>query len=105
LIKSDLELSLCVNNLNLLILQDSAVLIAEDRQQNFVRQLILRRVPIDVEVASKETARAILEYIPPPNIGRIGNTHVVGNDIHQHAHAVSLELRAGEMILRLRFQD
>ena len=77
----NLKLALGEVDLDLLILQHAAVLIAEHRQQNFVHQLFLRRMPVDIEEPGEGTAGAVLQHVPPPDVGGVRDAHVVGNHV------------------------
>ena len=50
-------------------LEDLAVLIAQDRQQQFAAQLAFDRVPVDVEEGRRPRLAAVREDVAPPRIG------------------------------------
>src|SRR5581483_5001103 len=52
-------------------------------------------MPIDIEIARIMTAGAILEDIPPPDIRRMRDAHVVGNHVRDDSH-VSAPQRFGK---------
>ena len=60
-----------VRELQLLPLEHGAVLIAENRDQHLVRELVLHRMPLDVEEAREARARAVLEDVQPPRVRRL----------------------------------
>ena len=73
-------------------LQDPAVLVAEHRHQHGGRQLALRRVPVDVEVAGVHARRPVLQHVPPPGVGPPGQRHVVGHDVEHLTEVVAGQL-------------
>ena len=75
-------------DLELAPLEHASVLIAQNRQQNFAAQVRLERMPIDVEVRRVHRARPIFEHIHPPLIKRLGDAHMVGNEIEQLSHSM-----------------
>ena len=90
---ADEERAVAVGELQLLALEHLAVLAAEDRDQDLVGELILHRVPLDVEEAGEARARAVLEDVEPPRVGRPGDAHMVGHEVHDVAHAAGLQRR------------
>ena len=77
--------------LELLVLQDTTILIPEHRQQDLVLQLGLDRLPLDVEEARVRRRLAVLQHVRPPGIAAPGDAHVVRHDVHDLAHAMPLE--------------
>ena len=75
------------------VLEDLAVLIAEDREQHFVFQLRLRRPPIDVEELGVRRPRTVLEHVVPPDVVARIDAHVVWDDIRDKAHPPRGEAR------------
>jgi len=73
--------------------ENFAVLIAEDRDEDFVLEPDFRGVPIDIEPGSKAAGRAVLEDIPPVFILR-ADGHVVGNDVEDLTKAEFSEASA-----------
>lgn len=63
--------------------QYSTIVIAKNRNQQFIPEFSFERLPIDIEVRSVGTRWPILEHIPPVLIVSAGNRHVIGDDI-QH---------------------
>lgn len=72
----------------LLTFEHGAVLIAENRNQDFVGELVFDRVPLDVEEMRKPGARPVLEHVLPPPVGRLRNAHVVRHEIEDVPHVV-----------------
>src|SRR3989304_2751754 len=70
----------------LLVLEDPAVLVAEDRQQDLVLQLRLERVPVDVEGPRGGRRGAALEDVPPPRVAVPGDPHVGRHPVQDLAH-------------------
>ena len=68
-------------------LQHPAVVVAEDRHQHRGRQLVLRRVPVDVEMGRVPARRPVLQHVPPPGVGPAGQRHVVGHDVEHLAES------------------
>ena len=70
-------------------LEDAAVVVAQDRQQDEVPQVRLGRVPVDVEVAGVAARRAVLQHVPPPGVLGARDRHVVGDDVEDLAEALA----------------
>jgi hypothetical protein len=68
-------------------LQHLAELIAEHRDEHFGGELLLDRVPVDVEIRRVHRARAVLEHVHPPGVRR-ADAHVVGHEVEELSHAV-----------------
>ena len=62
-----------------------SVVVAEDRQEDRVAQLLLGWVPRDVEVPGPRRRRPVLEHVPPPAVLGAGDGHVVGDDVEHLA--------------------
>ncbi len=73
-------------NLQLPALEHPSVLIAEDREQNLAAQAGFERMPIDVEIGGVSRAGPVLEHIGPPEVARLADAHVVGNEIEHLSH-------------------
>ena len=84
---ADDEQAVAIGELQLLALEDGAVLIAEDRDEHFVGELVLHRMPFDVEEASEARARPVLEHVEPPRIRGLGDAHVIRHDVEHVPHA------------------
>src|SRR5256885_1337649 len=69
-------------------IEDSAVLIAQDRDQNFELQFIFERFPIDVEKFGVRGRLTVLENVEPPGVVGSHHTHVVRHDVEDLPHAV-----------------
>jgi hypothetical protein len=67
--------------LNFAPLQNAAIMISQDGDQQLVAQLFFVRLPIDIEIRGISTGRAVLEHIPPIAISATADRHVIGNDI------------------------
>ena len=94
LVVADEERAVAVRERELLVLQHLAVLIAEDWNQQLLGELVLHRVPLDVEEAREARARPVLEHVEPPRVRRLRDPHVVRHDVHHVSHAARAE-RAG----------
>ena len=81
------------NEPQLLVFQHLAVLIAQDREQHLVQQLLLDRRPVDVEVAGIGRGLSVLQHVDPPAVLGAFDAHVIGNDIEDLPHAVALQFR------------
>lgn len=66
----------------------AAILITQDRDQNFILQFDFVRMPIDVEPCGVAARRSIFENIPPGPILR-SRGHVIGHDVE---HLAELQL-------------
>ena len=86
------ERAVAIRELQLLSLEDRAVLIAENRNQHLVGELVLHRVPLDVEEAREAGARSVLEHVEPPGVRRLRNPHVIRHEIEHMPHRVRVEL-------------
>ncbi len=86
-----------VGQAQLAALEHEPVLIAEDRQQHLVVQLVLDRPPVDVEAARRGRARPVLEHVAPPGVGARADGHVVRHEVDDQTHAVRAE-RGGEIV-------
>ena len=88
---ADDERAVAIGELQLLPLEHRAVLIAEDRDQDLVGQLVLHRMPVDVEEAREARARAVLEHVEPPRVRRLRDAHVVRHEVHDVPHAARVQ--------------
>ena len=84
------ECPILVYELHVLIFEDCTVLIAENRQQDFVFEFALDRMPLDVERRGVPGAGAVFQYIAPPPVQRLADAHVIGHDVEDEAQPVSL---------------
>src|SRR6266446_1126706 len=66
-----------INDFYLAVLQRLAILVAEHREQHLVDEVGLGRVPVDIEKAGKGRTRPVLQDVPPPEIGRVRDAHVI----------------------------
>src|SRR2546430_17191801 len=81
-------------------LENTAIMIAENRNQQFVAQLLFMRLPIDIEVGGISTGRPVLEHVPPVAIAAPADRHVIGNDVK---HLAELALNQARGKARVRF--
>ena len=88
---ADEERAVAIGELQLLPLEHRAVLIAEDRNQDLVGELVLDRVPLDVEEAREARARPVFEHVQPPRVRRLRDAHVVRDQIHHVPHAARVQ--------------
>ena len=91
-----------VGDLELLVLEHAAVLFSQHGQQHLLVQLGLRRVPVDVEERGVGRAAPVLEHVVPPVVVRAGDAHVVGDDVHDEAHAALLQRRRQRVQVAVR---
>ena len=77
-------------DLDLAGLEQPAVPIAEDRQEDLIAASCLGRRPIDVEIAGVAAGESILEHVPPPGVFAPGDRHVVRYDVEKKAQAAGL---------------
>ena len=87
----DHERAVRIRQLQFLPLEHGAVLVAEDRNQHLVRELVLHGMPFDVEEAREARARTILEDVLPPRVRRLRDPHVVRHDVQHVSHPVRSE--------------
>ena len=83
---ADEERAVAIGQPQFLPLEDRAVLIAENRDQDLVGELVLHRMPFDVEEAREARARSVLEHVEPPRVRRLRDAHVVRHEVHDLAH-------------------
>ena len=83
------ECALVVGESKFLTLENRAVLIAKDRNQQLVGQLGLDRVPFDVEEMGESRARAVLEDVLPPRVRGFRDAHVIRHQVEHVAHCRS----------------
>ena len=95
-----------IHGANQLALEDQTELIGKKGQQDLVGQFGLGRLPIDIEIAGVVRAWSILQHVPPPQIRRMGDAHMVGHDVDHQAHAPLLQAfgKRGEFFLRADFR-
>ncbi len=79
-----------------------AVVVAQDRQQHAVGEVLRGRAPVDVEEVRERGGGAVLQHVLPPCVVGGEHAHVVGHDVHHDRHAVLAQLRheVGELGLR-----
>ena len=76
----DLEVPVEQPELQLAALQDRPVAVAEDGDQHLVLELLLDRVPFDVEEARRPGGRAVLQQVHPQRVAG-PDPHVVRDDV------------------------
>ncbi|MBI2940370.1 MAG: hypothetical protein HYY04_08010 [Chloroflexi bacterium] len=83
IVVGDEEGAILIAQDQLLALQHLAVRVAQDGQQDAVLQVgpHLQRVPVDVEERRVGRAGAVFQHVHPPGVARIGNPHVVRDDV------------------------
>ena len=95
--------------LQLAALEDVAVLIAQDRQEQLGVELRLDGTPVDVEEDRGGRAGTVLEQIVPPGVGAGPDAHVVRHEVDDVPHAVrgnrrrERRVRLGAAHLRIDF--
>ena len=82
------ESALSVGDRNLAVFERMPELIAEHREQDFICQVSLGRLPVDIEKRRIRRTRSVLEHVKPPLVGTVRDAHVVGDGVDNHAHAV-----------------
>src|SRR5947209_14020593 len=75
-----------VSDLHALTVRHAPEPVAEDWQQHAVLQTRIRRVPVNVEVACKRRAGAVLKEVLPPRVLRARDAHVVRHHVNDEAH-------------------
>ena len=84
LMVSQLEPAVAAHNLQLTAPQHGLELVAEHRQEHAA--LDRRRLPVDVEEMREFTVATAPEHVPPETVARVGNAHVVRDDVEKLAH-------------------
>ena len=79
-------------------LQDAAVVVAQDRQQDGVAHLPDRRSPTRRRRSGVATRRTVLQHVPPAGVVRAADGHVIGHDVEDLAEAVLAEGRAEALV-------
>ncbi len=74
-------------------LEDGAVLLAEEGDQQLARQVAPVRLPVDVEPAGDVGVRAPFQHVEPPGVVGAADAHVVGHEVEDLAEAVRPERR------------
>ena len=69
-------------------LEDAAVLVAEDRQQQLGVQLHVLRRPLDIEEIGRRRAWTVLEHVVPARVSSGADAHVVRHEISEVAEPV-----------------
>ncbi len=83
----DDERAVAIRQLQLPPLECLAVLIPENRDQHLVGELVLHRMPFDVEEPREARARSVFEHVEPPRIRRLRDPHVVWHHVEHVPHA------------------
>src|SRR5262249_32045467 len=79
-------------------LEHDSVLVAEHRKQHLVLQLLLDRVPVDIEVLGVDRRRTILQNVVPQRVSTV-DPHVVGNEIEQLSQSSRAQRGAERVVL------
>ena len=69
-------------------LEDAAVLVAEDRQQQLGVQLLVLGRPLDIEEIRRRRAWTVLEHVVPARVSSGADAHVVRHEIGEVAEPV-----------------
>ena len=88
--------------MQLAALNDATILIAQDRQQNFVTQVRFERMPVDIEIGRIPGARPVFEHIHPPLVERLGDSHMIRDEIEHLAHRVRMQFRNPRVVIFAR---
>lgn len=91
----DPELVLFVDEPEFAAFEGAAVMIAEDREEDFLVESWAMGIPVDVEGGGEAGEMAVSEEIGPPLVKGMADAHVVGDNIEEQAE-VELFERAGE---------
>ena len=83
--------------LDLAPLEDGAVGVAEDRHQHLAGELLLHRVPLDIEKLRSLRGGAILQQIEPERVAR-PDAHVIRHDV-EHVPETGLVQSARETLV------
>src|ERR1700722_679538 len=79
--------------MKLAALQNSAVLVAENRKKHLIAKSLFERIPVDVEELRESRTGAVLQDIHPPLVLRISDAHMIGNEIGDLTHAALVQSR------------
>src|SRR5438105_4057885 len=94
--------SLFKAHLQLTALENAAILIAQDWQQNFIAKIGLQRLPVDIEIGRVSGTRAIFEHVHPPLIERFSDPHMVRDKVEDLAHRMRMERPDPRLIILAR---
>ena len=72
-------------------LQHAAVLIIQNWDQDFALQLVLDRIPIDIEKLLISGRLAIFQNVQPPCVVAAHHAHVVRHDVEDLSHAMAMK--------------
>ena len=70
-------------------LKHPSVMFAQLRDQEFVAQFLLWRLPVDVEEAGVTAGRTIFQHVPPVTVQAAADGHMVRDDIQNLAQVAS----------------
>src|SRR6476469_5204825 len=90
----DKKIALFADDRNLVARQCSPVMVAQNGNQHFVTQFLLKGLPFDVKESRIAAGRPVLEYIPPIMIVPPRDCHMVGNDVKNLAEMHFVEALA-----------
>src|SRR5260370_37431243 len=87
------ESSIPENQSKLPVFEDDSVLVAQHRKQHLVLQLLLDRIPIDIEHPGMDRGRSVLQNVVPHRVALL-DPHVVGNEIENLSQLPGAQSRA-----------
>jgi hypothetical protein len=87
------EAAVAQAQLQLALVEDGAVLIPEDGQQDLAAQLLLHRMPVDVEEGGVLGHGPLLQHVQPPRVVVARDAHVVGHHVEEQSHAARAQAR------------
>ena len=78
-------------------IEDAAVLISQDWNQNFSLEFILQRLPVDIEEVGITGGLSIFQDVQPPAVVTPHHSHVIGYDVQDLSHGVSAKFTNEEL--------
>ena len=73
--------------------EHAAVVIIEDRNQDPGIAGMRLAMPLDVEERLEQRPASVLEHVPPPRVGQPRDSHVVRDEVQEHAESVGAQPR------------
>ena len=74
-------------------IEDGAVLISQNWNQNFSLQFILQWLPVDIEKFRIAGGLPIFQHVQPPAVVASHHPHVIGHDVENVSHTMLAQSR------------
>src|SRR5206468_12051729 len=83
--------SLLKAHLQFAALENTPILVAQDRQQNFIAKIRLQRLPVDIEIGGESRTWPIFEHIHSPFVKRLCNPDMIGYNIEYLSDRIPMQ--------------